>query len=612
MKIASYISKIRSRAAQLEGETDQELKRISLDLKYLAMTKVPIKRLIPEGFALVIEAARRHLSMTHYDVQLQCGIEMAFGKIAEMKTGEGKTLTASLISYLYALRGEGMHVITFNDYLAQRDCESLEPLYTALGLTSGVLKEDLSPEQRKEIYRCDITYGSAKEFGFDFLRDRMAIAQSKNPKAGVMRGTRYALIDEADSILIDEARTPLVIGMVSQSEQQTTNECCSWAATHAPKFKEGVDYTYDHMKKTCELTAQGIRKCRNLPENEATRQVSIQQIYQYLKSGIKVYRDFQLDKHYAIIDEEIVIVDEFTGRPAEGRQWQQGIHQAVQAKEGLEITPPTRQAATITIQSYFNLYEKMCGMTGTGFTSRRELKKVYRKKVVRIPTHRPTIRKQLPTKIFRTIHEKCEAIAEDVAIAVASGRSVLIGNRSVAGSEVLAQSLRRREIDHVILNARFIAQESEIIELAGQPGRVTVATNMAGRGTDIKLHPSVKATGGLHVILTELHESERIDWQMIGRGSRQGDPGSYQFYLSLEDEILRLGFGPEKAAKLQKACENRSRLNTRNLFRWFRKAQAKLERRYLTDRLVLQKQDSERQKNHFETGQDPYLSVVSS
>ena len=612
MKTAKYISKIRSRAAQLQGETEQELRRTSLDLKYLAMTKVPVKRLIPEGFALVVEAARRHLGMTHYDVQLQCGIEMAFGKIAEMKTGEGKTLTASLISYLYALRGQGMHVITFNDYLAERDCEFLRPLYSALGLTCGVLKEDLPPEQRKDVYRRDITYGSAKEFGFDFLRDRMAIAQTKNPQAGVMRGTHYALVDEADSILIDEARTPLVIGMVSQTERQTTSDCCSWAALHAPKFQEPIDYTYDQIKKSIELTAQGIRKCRNLPENEATRQVSIQQIYQYLKNGIKVYRDFHLDKNYAIIDEEIVIVDEFTGRPAEGRQWQQGIHQAVQAKEGLEVTPPTRQAATITIQSYFNLYEKLCGMTGTAFTSRRELKKVYGKKVVRIPTHRPTLRKQLTTKIFATIQDKCEAIAEDVAAAVASGRSVLIGNRSVIGSEVLARALQRRKIEHVVLNAKFIEQESEIIELAGQPGRVTVATNMAGRGTDIKLHPSVKATGGLHVILTELHESERIDWQMIGRGSRQGDPGSYQLYLSLEDEILKLGLGEQKAAQLRKACANRTKLDTRNLFRWFRKAQAKLERRYLTDRLILLRQDTEKQKNHFETGQDPYLSAVSS
>ena len=612
MKIAQYIAKIRSRTAQLEQKTDQELKQLSLDLKYLAMTKTPVKRLIPEGFALVVEAARRHLGMVHYDVQLQCGVEMAFDRIAEMKTGEGKTLTTSLVSYLYAIRGQGTHVITFNEYLAERDCEILRPIYLALGLTCGVLKENMPPEQRKEIYRRDLTFGAAKEFGFDFLRDRMAIAQSKNPKAGVMRGTHFALVDEADSIMIDEARTPLVIGMVSQTEQETVSNCCSWAAQHAPAFLEGIDFSYDQMKKSVELTAAGIRKCRNLPENQSTRSVSIQQIYGYLKNAIKVKRDFHLDKNYAIIDDEIVIVDEFTGRPAEGRQWQQGIHQAVQAKEALKVTPPNRQAATITIQSYFNLYKQLCGMTGTAFTSRKEFKKVYKKKVARIPTHRPIKREQFTTKIFRTNLEKYDAIAEDVSQAVAKGRSVLIGNRSVAGSELLSQALHKRQIKHFVLNAKFIEKEADIVKLAGQPSRVTVATNMAGRGTDIKLHDSVKATGGLHVILTELHESERIDWQMIGRGSRQGDPGSYQFYFSLEDEILRLGLGDEKAAKLKRVYANHPRLNAKQLLRYFRQAQAKLERRYLTDRLIVQKQDVERQKSHFETGQDPYLNVVTS
>lgn len=612
MNTSRYIARIRSRATQLEKMTDQELKQLSLDLRYLAMTNTPVRRLIPEGFALVVEAARRHLDMVHYDVQLQCGIEMAFERIAEMKTGEGKTLTASLVSYLCAIRGKGMHVITFNEYLAERDCEILRPLYLALGLSCGVLKADQSPEQRREMYRCDITYGAAKEFGFDFLRDRMAIDQSKKADAGVMRGTYYALVDEADSIMIDEARTPLVIGMISKSEQETVTECCNWAAEHAGGFAERADFAYDEMRRSVELTAAGIRKCRNLPGNQSTRSVSIQQLYGYMKNAIKVNRDFHLDKNYAIIEGEIVIVDEFTGRPAEGRQWQQGIHQAVQAKEGQEVTPPNRQAAMITIQSYFNLYEQLCGMTGTAFTSRKEFKKVYKKTVKRIPTHRPIKRKQLPTKIFRTSQEKYDAIAEDVQHAVAAGRSVLIGNRSVVSSELLSASLEKIQVEHVVLNARFIEKEAEIVELAGQPSRVTVATNMAGRGTDIKLHDSVKQNGGLHVILTELHESERIDWQLIGRASRQGNPGSYQFCLSLEDEILRLGLGDEKAAKLQKTFANHRRLNVRQVFGYFLKAQAKLERRYLTDRLILQRQDKERQKNHFETGQDPYLSVVSS
>ena len=612
MKPSSYIPRIREQVRKIESKTDEELKQMSLDLKYRAMTRVPIERLIPEGFALVVASAKRHLGMTHHDVQLQCGIEMAFGCVTEMKTGEGKTLTASLVSYLFALRGLGMHVITFNDYLAERDCETLLPVYRALGLSCGVLKENLPSNQRKEIYRRDITYGSAKEFGFDFLRDRMAIAQSKNQNAGVMRGTHYALVDEADSIMIDEARTPLIIGMVSQSEHAITTGCCSWAAEHAPQFIEVEDFTFDEMKKKIELTAAGIRKCRNLPENEGTRKASIQQIYSYMKNAIKVNRDFHLDKNYAVIGDEIVIVDEFTGRPAEGRQWQQGIHQAVQAKENLEITPPTRQAATITIQSYFNLYEHLCGMSGTVYTSRKEFKKVYKKKVAKIPTHRPIDRTKFPTRVFRTNQEKYQAIADDVKAAVEKGRAILIGNRSVVTSEALSALLKQEEVTHEVLNARFLEKEADIVALAGQPSRVTVATNMAGRGTDIKLHETVKATGGLHVILTELHESKRIDWQLIGRAARQGDPGSYQIYLSFEDEILRLGLGEAAAEKLQKKFASAKSLNSRAVFRYFAIAQAKLERRYLTDRLIVQKQDIERQKNHFETGQDPYLNTVSS
>jgi len=440
----------------------------------------------------------------------------------------------------------------------------------------------------------------------------MAIARSKSQQAGVMRGTHYALVDEADSVMIDEARTPLIIGMTDQSGHAITVGCCQWAAAAAPEFEETVDYTYDPMKKSVELTATGIHKCRSISENESTRQVSIQQIFHYIKNAIKVKRDFHLNKNYAIIEDEIVIVDEFTGRPAEGRQWQQGIHQAVQAKENLEITPPSRQAATITIQSFFNLYENLCGMSGTVYDSRREFKKVYGKKIAKIPTHRPVDRIEFPTKIFRTSQEKYAAIADDVKRAAANGRSILIGNRSVVSSETLSIMLKEKQIEHVVLNAKFLEKEAEIIQLAGNPSRVTVATNMAGRGTDIKLHEKLKEAGGLHVILTELHESKRIDWQLIGRASRQGDPGSYRFYLSLEDEILRLGLGEKKAASLKKKFARQEKLNPRALLPYFLKAQRKLEKRYLTDRLIVQKQGIERQKSHFETGQDPYLSTVSS
>lgn len=611
MKFSDYIPRIRSRTNEIAGETDDALKRMSLDLKYRAMTRVPTEKLICEGFALVVEASKRHLGMVHHNVQLQCGIEMAFGRIAEMKTGEGKTLTGALVCYLYALRGQGMHVITFNDYLAERDCETLRPVYTALGLTCGVLKENTPPDHRKEIYRRDLTFGSVKEFGFDFLRDRMAIARTKSPQAGVMRGTHYALVDEADSVMIDEARTPLIIGMADQSGHDVTISCCQWAAAAAGEFEEDVDYTCDPMKKSIELTAAGIHKCRNLPENESTKTVSIQQLFHYIKNAIKVNRDFHLNKNYAIIEDEIVIVDEFTGRPAEGRQWQQGIHQAVQAKEGLEITPPSRQAATITIQSFFNLYENMCGMSGTVYDSRREFKKVYGKTIAKIPTHRPVDRTQFPTRVFRTSQEKFEAIAEDVKQGIAEGRSILVGNRTVVASETLSKLFHERQIEHFVLNAKLLEKEAEIIQLAGNPSRVTVATNMAGRGTDIKLDKAVKASGGLHVILTELHESKRIDWQLIGRASRQGDPGSYRFYLSLEDEILKLGLGKEKAERLKRKFARQKNLNPRALLPYFFKAQRKLEKQYLTDRLIVQKQGIERQKNHFETGQDPYLNTVS-
>lgn len=612
MNTSRLIAKIRRNAESLKNDSDERLREISLDLKYQAMTGAAAKQLIPMGFALVIESSRRHLEMTHYDVQLYCGIQMAHDRIAEMKTGEGKTLTATLVTYLYAIYGRGMHVVTFNDYLAERDCELLRPVYQALGLTVGVLKEKMPPEKRKEIYRRDVTFGSAKEFGFDFLRDRLAIAASGNPNAGMMRGTDFALVDEADSIMIDEARTPLIIGMVNESEEEVAQQCCRWAAENAHLFEENVDFTYDHMKQSVKLTAVGIRKTRGLPDNDGTKQVSIQQIYSHIKNAIKVRRDFHLDKNYAVIDGEILIIDEFTGRPAEGRQWQQGIHQAVQAKEKVEITPTTRQAATITIQSFFNRYQRLCGMTGTAYTSRREFKKVFRKKVVRIPTHRPIDRTQYPTKIFATTKDKFEAIAEEVAELSQAGRAVLVGNRSVGASELLSNFLQAKNVKHDVLNAKLIDKEAEIVKGAGQPGRVTVATNMAGRGTDIKLHEDVRASGGLHVIVTELHESQRIDWQLIGRGSRQGNPGTYRIFLSFEDEILALGLGPSVAEGLRKKYGSRKRLNSRELIRHFKLAQAKTEKRYLIDRLVVLKQDLERQKANFDTGQDPCLSSVQS
>ena len=606
----SYLPRIRHASKTLEGISDKELLQKSLDLKYRAMTGATIEQLIIPGFALVIEAAKRNIQQTPYNVQLTCGMNMVYGHIAEMKTGEGKTLTASLPTFLFALFGKGVHVATFNDYLAQRDREFLLPVYSALGLSVGIVTGDTNPAARSSEYACDITYAPAKELGFDFLRDRLTVAGG-NPGNRVMRGTQFAIIDEADSILIDEARTPLIIAMVNESEESVRKACFRWSALNAGEFVEKQHFTYDQVRHKVELTPAGIRLVRSLPQNNGTRCVSIRELYDYVENAIKVRRDFKLDKTYAIVDEEIVIIDEFTGRPAEGRQWQNGIHQSVQAKEGVPITPASDQAATITIQSYFKRYDLFCGMTGTAWTSRRELKKVYGKKVVRIPTHRPIQRKHLLPRVFATESQKFEAVAKSAKEIIGQNRAVLIGTRSIAKSEQLAAEMKMQGIEFQILNARHLELEAEIIESAGQSARVTIATNMAGRGTDIKLAESVRQAGGLHVILTEIHEAERIDWQMIGRGSRQGDPGSYQIFLSCEDEILKTGLGDDKALRIRKRYRNSSYGQLRSLYPMFRRAQKNTQRRHLIDRLMVQRSDLERQKSLFATGQDPFLNTVS-
>ena len=607
----SQIHHIRKAADKLSRCTDLQLKERSLDLKYRAMSGAKPESLAIPAFATVMETSRRCLNQTHYDVQLYCGLKMISGRIAEMKTGEGKTLTAGLVAYLFGLYGRGLHVVTFNDYLAQRDCDFLRPVFRMLGLTVDCITADVPPDARKSAYDCDITYGSAKEFGFDFLRDRLEIASTGTPNAGVMRGTEFALIDEADSILIDEARTPLIIGMVNQAEEKVNQACFRWAAKHASQFIENKHFQYEHLKQKATLNSEGIRLTRSLTQNEGTTQVSIRQLYDYIQNAIKVRRDFHLDKNYAIRDGEIVIIDEFTGRPAEGRQWQNGIHQSVQAKESVDITPATRQAASITIQSYFKRYKVFCGMTGTAWTSKSELSRVYKKQVVRIPTHRKSLRSQLVNRVFANTTDKFAAIARCARDMLDSGRAVLIGTRSVGKSELLAQALMNADVEFQILNARHQEHEAAIIAEAGQPGKVTVATNMAGRGTDIKLHPSVQKAGGLHVILSEIHESERIDWQMIGRGARQGDPGSFQIFVSLDDEILTIGLGTEKANHIKTKFAKFKGRQLDSMFALFRKAQKKTERRYLTDRLMVLKNDLERQKSLFHTGQDPFLYVVS-
>ncbi len=587
---------------------------MGVSLRYRASIGTRLPLLMVEAFPLVIEGARRKLQQVHFDEQILGGFHLARNRIVEMKTGEGKTLTATLPAFLYGLTGRGVHIVTVNDYLAQRDRETMGPIYELLGLTVGVIQTEHSPQQRVVAYRQDITYVTAKEIGFDFLRDRIASSRARaaQVRAGadnVQRPFHYALVDEADSILIDEARTPLIIGMTDPQGEALQRACYDWSAQHAPGFVETEHFEYEHDKRQIKLNSAGWKLLRDLPQTSATRSIGIRSLKEYMETAIKARRDFHLDKHYAKIDDKIVIIDEFTGRPAEGRQWQKGLHQAIESKEQVSVTAATRQAATITVQALFKLYPHFSGMTGTAWTSRSEFRKVYRRRVARIPTHKPVRRSVMPNQVFPNTAAKFSAIVAETEALIAQHRAVLIGTRSVDKSEILSAMLHEHGVPHQVLNARHLPREAEIVAGAGQPGRVTVATNMAGRGTDIELHEIVREAGGLHVILTEIHEAQRIDRQLIGRGSRQGDPGSYRIYVSLEDEILLLGLGPKRFKRIQRRFQGLSKIPS-SVWRWFKLAQRKLERRYFVDRMVLMEHDKQRRRTYFDTGQDPYLDIA--
>ena len=614
----SLVHRIRGRAKALRGHSAEELRHKGLSLKYEASVGRKIESLIPTAFSLVIEATRRTLEMTPYDVQIYGAIQIACGHLAEMKTGEGKTLTATLPLYLHALSGRGAHLATVNDYLAQRDMEQMGPIFRQLGLSVGLIQTDMPPAERQKAYRQDITYGTAKEFGFDFLKDRLKNLDSgmaERNSDDVQRELNFVLVDEADSILIDEARTPLIIGIVDSREAQIQEDCFRWAAENAGEFIEGTDFEFDRDLRKIELLRAGYQKIRQLRQTISTRLVSMREMNRYIENAIKVRRDFQLDKNYVIRDGKVEIVDEFTGRVAEGRKWQEGIHQSVEAKEKIDVTPATQHGATVTLQSFFQRYRKFAGMTGTAWTSRAEFKKVYRKKVVRIPTNKPINRLQLPTQVYVDFNSKMQAIATEIEVMVDQGRAVLVGTRSIEQSESLAHLLTTRRINHQVLNANNLSREAEIIAGSGRAGCVTVATNMAGRGTDFLLSDEVRATGGLHVILSELHESQRIDWQLIGRGCRQGDPGSFRIFTALDDELLEVGLGSQAVARLVSNYQPDSgSLAARPLpmeaFRHFRAAQVKIEKKHMVDRTVLRRQDKEKHERQFAMGMDPYCEVV--
>ncbi len=607
---------------------DQQLRKRSLSLRYRAKSGEPLRRLLVEGYALVREAGRRTIDMRHFDVQILGGIAMFHRSIVEMQTGEGKTLVATLPMYLYALTGRGCHLATVNDYLARRDAEWMGPIYKALGLSVGVIETQMSQPQRRKAYESDITYGTAKEFGFDFLRDRLLLrriqdgqtdllggmlgqgAGASNEKP-VQRDAYFALVDEADSILIDEARTPLIISALPTEEERLAVECYKWSASVIKEFVEDEDYDYDHEKRTVELTREGRQKVRLLPKPQAMDKVGMVTIYQYIERAILVDREYHLDRQYVVRDGEIVIVDEFTGRLAEGRKWRDGIHQAVEAKQGVEVTVATGQAARITVQDFFLRYENLAGMTGTAMGSARELRKIYRCHVLAIPTNRPSIRRRLPVMVFGTTDAKWAAVLEEIEQLHNQGRPMLIGTRSIDKSEHLSELLKARGIEHQVLNANHIEAEAEIVAHAGLPGKVTVSTNMAGRGTDIKLGEGVAEMGGLHVIGTEMHDASRIDRQLFGRCGRQGDPGTYRQYLALDDDLILTGLGPEKAEKL-KALGKRSPGPFDSLHKLFRKSQKKVERRHFRQRKSLMYYEKERKKMQQQMGQDTYLDTPSS
>ncbi|HEY7258477.1 MAG TPA: preprotein translocase subunit SecA, partial [Gaiellales bacterium] len=504
--------------------------------------------LLPEAFACVREASKRTLGLRHFDVQMIGGMVLHEGRIAEMKTGEGKTLVATLALYLNALAGVNVHLVTVNDYLAKRDAEWMGPIYEALGMTVGVIQaempDDFEQTNRRAAYACDITYGTNSEFGFDYLRDNMAVELTQT----VQRGHWYAIVDEVDSILIDEARTPLII---SGQPEQAADTYYAFARAVAD-LQPGVDYEVDEKFHTAAPTEEGVEKVEKAIGVENLYAPENGQLVNHLIQALKAKDLYKRDDEYVVMNGEVKIVDEFTGRIMEGRRWSEGLHQAVEAKEGVRIQEENVTVATVTIQNYFRLYTehgKLAGMTGTALTEANEFHEIYGLEVVPIPTHRPMIRADQNDQIYRTKDEKFAAVVEDIVERHSAGQPVLVGTISVEVSEHLSKLLDRRGIPHEVLNAKNHEREAAIIQNAGERGAVTIATNMAGRGVDIKLADGVPGLGGLYVLGTERHESRRIDNQLRGRSGRQGDPGESRFYLSAQDEVIRL-FAGERIYKI--------------------------------------------------------------
>ncbi len=537
-EIVKRINALESAVSQL---TDEQLKHKTVEFKERIANGEPDKSVLPEAFAVVREVAKRTLNMRHFDVQLLGGIVLYNGAIAEMKTGEGKTLVATLPLYLNALHGKGGHLVTVNDYLAKRDSEWMGPIYNFLGLSVGLIQHDSDYADRKRAYAADITYGTNNEFGFDYLRDHMAVS----PEEIVQRELYYAIVDEVDSILIDEARTPLIIS--GPSEEST--DMYYQAARVAKRLVENEDFEGDEKLKTVTLTPQGVHKVEKLLHIDNLYDERFVDVVKHINQALRARMYFKRDVDYIVKDGEVIIVDEFTGRLMFGRRYSDGLHQAIEAKENLVVKSESQTLATITFQNYFRMYKKLAGMTGTAYTEKEEFKEIYDLDVYVIPTNKPVIRIDHPDVIYKTENAKFKAIVNKIKELYKKGQPVLVGTRSIEKSERLSKMLKKEGIPHSVLNAKYHEKEAMIIKDAGQYKAVTIATNMAGRGVDIKLGKGVKELGGLFILGTERHEARRIDNQLRGRSGRQGDPGESQFYLSLEDELLRI-FGGDSIKRI--------------------------------------------------------------
>ncbi|MCM1565878.1 MAG: preprotein translocase subunit SecA [Candidatus Dehalobacter alkaniphilus] len=540
-KYQKKVEKINQLEPSIQVLSDDELRAKTVEFKERLEQGETLDDLLPEAFAVVREASKRVLGQRHYDVQLIGGMVLHDGRIAEMKTGEGKTLVATLPTYLNALTGLGVHVVTVNDYLATRDANWMGQVYDFLGLSIGLIVHGLTHEQRRTSYNADITYGTNNEFGFDYLRDNMSV----NPAAVVQRELHYAIVDEVDSILIDEARTPLIIS----GEADKPTELYFRVAKVVPRLKPEEDYHVNEKDRVVTLTENGVSRVETMLGVDNLYDDLHNEVAHHVNQALKAHTLFKLDRDYVVKDGQVIIVDEFTGRLMFGRRYSEGLHQAIEAKENVKIERESQTLATITFQNFFRMFKKLGGMTGTAKTEEQEFINIYRLDVVEVPTNLPMVRQDLPDVIYRTEEGKFNAVVNDISEKNAKGQPVLVGTISIEKSEKLSDMLKKKGVPHQVLNAKFHELEAQIVAKAGEQGMVTIATNMAGRGTDIVLGEGVKELGGLHIIGTERHESRRIDNQLRGRSGRQGDPGSSQFYISLDDDLMRL-FGGDNIAGL--------------------------------------------------------------